>query len=134
MIKIPSINSRSRKMTIYPPEPNTRTTCAVYETELGVFTAFSDCHPSDKPNKMIGEQVARWRAMIQYEQALKNKHTIEYEALRNFYNSIKGMRTFNENGLESRRLRRAIWDKEDAIKSDKETINALRHSIYCLLH
>lgn len=134
MIKVPPTHARSHQMTLYAAEPNTATSYALYETDLGTFTAFADCHPEDIFNKEKGLQIARWRAMIQYEQALKNKHTAEYETLKNFYNSIKDMRKFNADSLEARRLRRAIWEKEEDIKDDKETIAALRTSIYCLLH
>ena len=125
-------NSRRRHMISRYHNINKKS-YALFMTELGTFTATATTNPNDIPSKDIGITIAEQRATIKYLQAVKYKTRIELNALMDMYSGIQDMRDFNYDSLEARRMRRAIYEKEDDIKQIKKNIEKCRKIIHDVL-
>lgn len=125
-------NSRRRHMTsVY--DDSSKESYALFTTELGVFSAIALTNPKDTPSEGVGITIAKQRAIIKYWQAVKRKTRIELNALMDMYSSIQDMRDFNYDSLEARRMRRAIYEKEDDIKQIRKNIEECRKIIHDVL-
>ena len=131
-MKTLNTNSRRRHMTSGYSDSN-KGSYALFVTELGMFTAIATTNPNDIPSETVGITIAEQRATIKYWQAAKHKTRIELTALMDMYSSIQDMRDFNCDGLEARRMRRAIYEKEDDIKQIKKNIKECRKTIHDVL-
>lgn len=125
-------NSRRRHMTSGYSNSDKRS-YALFATELGMFTAIATTNPNDIPSENVGITIAEQRAIIKYWQAVKHKTRIELNALMDMYSGIQDMWDFNYDGLEARRMRRAIYEKEDDIKQIKKNIEECRTIIHDVL-
>ena len=125
-------NSRRRHMISHYHNINKKS-YALFMTELGTFTASATTNPMDTPSKDIGITIAEQRAIIKYWQAVKYKTRIELNALMDMYSGIQDMRDFNYDSLEARRMRRAIYEKEDDIKQIRKNIEGCRKIIHDVL-
>ena len=125
-------NSRRRHMISRYHNINKKS-YALFMTELGTFTAIATTNPKDTPSKDIGITIAEQRATIKYWQAVKHKTRIELNALMDMYSGIQDMRDFNYDSLEARRMRRAIYEKEDDIKQIRKNIDECRKIIHDVL-
>lgn len=125
-------NSRRRHMTSCYDD-SSKESYAQFTTELGMFTAIAMTNPKDTSSKDIGITIAEQRATIKYWQAVKRKTRIELNALMDMYSGIQDMRDFNYDSLEARRMRRAIYEKEDDIKQIRKNIEKCRKIIHDVL-
>lgn len=129
-----TLNTNSRRRHLTSGYINsTKKSYALFKTELGVFTAIATTNPNDIPSENVGITIAEQRAIIKYWQAVKHKVRIELNALMDMYSSIQDMWDFNYDGLEARRMRRAIYEKEDDIKQIKKNIEECRTIIHDVL-
>ena len=125
-------NSRRRHM-ISRYDDSSKESYAQFTTELGMFTAIAMTNPKDTPSEGVGITIAKQRATIKYWQAVKYKTRIELNALMDMYSGIQDMRDFNYDSLEARRMRRAIYEKEDDIEQIRKNIEECRKIIHDVL-
>lgn len=125
-------NSRRRHLTS-GYDDSSKESYALFTTELGMFTAIAQTNPADKASEHVGVTIAEQRVKIKYWQAIKRKLRIELNALMDMYSSIQDMREFNYDSLEARRMRRAIYEKEDDITQVKKNIQECRDIIHDVL-
>lgn len=131
-MNILNTNSRRRHMISRYHNINNKS-YALFMTELGTFTASATTNPMDTPSEGVGITIAKQRATIKYWQAVKRKTRIELNALMDMYSGIQDMRDFNYDSLEARRMRRAIYEKEDDIKQIRKNIEECRKIIHDVL-
>lgn len=129
-----TLNTNSRRRHMLSRYHNfSKKSYAIFMTELGTFTASATTNPMDTSSEDIGITIAEQRATIKYWQAVKYKTRIELNALMDMYSGIQDMRDFNYDSLEARRMRRAIYEKEDNIKQIRKNIEECRKIIHDVL-
>ena len=89
-----------------------------------VFVGKAKCHPDDIPfaNEKTGAQIARSRAVIKMLKYEIKKLSYQTKALKDFYNSVRGSRTFDRNPW----LKKKFMDEIDTYGYE---IMELQHSI-----
>lgn len=88
---------------------------AIYDTELGTFSGVATYNPSDVFNAGIGSNIATNRAYKKYYKACKAKIKTELNTLLDFYSGIQDMKAYDEKNPIVSKLRRAIYEKQEAL-------------------
>lgn len=117
------------KMVFSEYNPETKTSTVKVANALGIFTGYAKCHPEDSESSFLGCHLAEYRANIKALRYEINLIKAQINILNQTYNMFKDNRYFNENSLESRKIRKMIYIKEAKYKELKAQINSLNQRI-----
>lgn len=118
------MKSKKIKLIYSEFDEPTGVSTVVLATPYGNCTGYAFLHPEDRKyaSGTIGCSYACERALQKYLKAHTKKKKEELKVLTDFYNSIKNMRDFNPEHLESKKLKEKITSLTEDIKEYKEDI------------
>jgi hypothetical protein len=111
--------------------PETGDSIVVIHNKLGEFYGTASLHPEDKDiaSSFVGCRYAEVRAHISCEQYKKEMIDIQIKALKDFENILKGRWNYNEDSMETRRLRKRMHELKAERKKISEKIAALKKAL-----
>lgn len=104
-------------------DKNTGITTVSLSTDRGIVTGTTRLQNGDKESYMIGGMNAEWRAKIKYMKIRIKEVRIELKTLTSFEKRLKCLKDYNPYSLESRKLRRAIYEKEKELNDRIKLLN-----------
>ena len=102
---------------------DTGVTSVSISTNRGIFVGKTKLQEGDKESYMIGGMNAEWRAKMAYMKERIKENRIELKTLTSFEKRLKCLKDYNPYSLESRKLRRAIYEKEKELNNRIKLLN-----------
>ena len=102
--------------------------CTIYYEGIE-FVGIATCHDDDKDmcNKLTGQTIAEYRALIQVYQYKRNcELRPQLKALKQLYYSMNTSKQYNKKSYEARMLYRHITMIEEELQAVREEIATLR--------
>lgn len=111
--------------------PETGISTATIACRYGEFTGSTKIAEEDRDveSSFFGCHIAEGRAIIKALKAEKNFLTIQIYGLKNLEKNLKNMKGYNPHSLESRKLRRKIYELKDEKDSLENKIVQLTTSL-----
>lgn len=110
--------------------PETGESEVAIENKNGIFIGLAQCHPEEQhPSKFAGCRIAEVRAHIQAAQYEKKILNYQIKELQNFEKILKGLKNYNPNSLEARRLRRRIHELKEEKNKKNNLILSMKRSL-----
>lgn len=107
------------------------TTCTIIEKGNKIYEGISRCHPDDKDmqNKLTGEQIAFYRAVIKHAKDNKRNSETSLKTLKHLYNTISQSKHHSKKSHETRMIKRQIYFYLDEINDYKNIIESLQEQL-----
>ena len=103
-------------------------------TDVGVFTGTSKCHPDEKyKSKFFGCQIAEGRALLAYQRELVKIGHAQLTALFNLNTTVCQMTDYQKDNMYTSKIRRAMYEKQAWIEERKKKIEETKNAIKIMI-